>query len=145
MFTTKVHNKTWLYSVVSSVLLVFLVACESSEKTDTPEPVTEEVKEEVKDAKVEEPKMISPTTATSEIMRATVRYIDIEGGFYGLETKDGEKYLPKNLDDNLKADGTIIQFKVTPVTGVMTTQQWGQLVTLSEVTLIKKVDDMSDL
>ena len=141
MSATNVTTKTWLMSLVSSMLLVFLVACESPETTDT----TKSVPEEAKETKVDEPKIVEPLVETSEMMTATVRYIDLEGGFYGLETKDGKKYLPKNLDNNLRADGTVIQFRVTPVTGVMTTQQWGQLVTLSEVTLIKKVDDMSDL
>ena len=128
-------------------MLVFLVACESPETTDKTEPATKDpaTKEVIKEKVGEESKLIDPTEVTSKVITATVRYIDLEGGFYGLETKDGEKYLAENLDDNLKADGTIIQFKVTPVTGVMTTQQWGQLVTLTDVRLIKKVDDMSDL
>ncbi|MBT8448651.1 MAG: hypothetical protein KJO69_03125 [Gammaproteobacteria bacterium] len=111
-----------------SVALLSLVACQSPEESTMPE--TDMAKE---------------TQETSKMMTATVKYIAIEGGFYGLETADGQQFLPRNLDKNYQTDGTVIRFKVQPVEGVMTTQQWGTLVRLSDVELVKKAVDESEL
>ena len=55
---------------------------------------------------------------------ATVTYIDLEGGFYGLVTDDGRHYLPLGLDETWRVDGTNVTF-VARVNDVDTVQQWG--------------------
>ena len=42
--------------------------------------------------------------SSSEVISAngTIEYIPLEGGFYGIETGKGEKYLPLNLPDEFK-------------------------------------------
>lgn len=64
---------------------------------------------------------------------ATVRYIDLEGGFYGVESDAGENYYPINLTDEFKEDGLRIIFKVKPRPEIMTTVMWGQTVEIVEI------------
>lgn len=56
---------------------------------------------------------------------ATVTYIDLEGGFYGLVTGSGERYLPLGLDEAWLVDGMNVTFAARVKEDVMTFQQWG--------------------
>jgi hypothetical protein len=47
-------------------------------------------------------------------LRGTVGYKNFEGGFWGLVTDDGNKYLPAGLNKALLIDAIVIE-----VTGVM--------------------------
>ena len=62
----------------------------------------------------------------------TVRYVDLEGGFYGIVTERGERYLPMNLDEEFQKDGLDLRFRARVAEGVMTTQMWGQPVEIIE-------------
>ena len=44
----------------------------------------------------------------------TIEYIPLEGGFYGIVTDEGEKYLPLNLPEEFMKDGLRIWFKAKP-------------------------------
>ncbi len=55
---------------------------------------------------------------------ATVTYIDLEGGFYGLVADDGN-YLPLNLNESWQVDGTNVTFVARVLENTMTVQQWG--------------------
>jgi putative hemolysin len=55
---------------------------------------------------------------------ATVTYVDLEGGFYGLVADDGN-YLPLNLNESWRADGTNVTFVARVLEETMTVQQWG--------------------
>ena len=74
--------------------------------------------------KQEAPKMIT--------LRGTVRYKNFEGGFWGLDGNDGNKYMPAGLNKALLVDGMIVE-----VTGIieedknlMTFQQYGKILTV---------------
>lgn len=54
-----------------------------------------------------------------------VTYIDLEGGFYGIIADDGREYLPMNLPEELKVDGTEVVFAGEIRDDVVTIQQWG--------------------
>jgi putative hemolysin len=56
---------------------------------------------------------------------ATVTYIDLEGGFYGLVTDDGRHYLPLGLDETWRVDGTNVTFVAGVLEDTATIQQWG--------------------
>ena len=79
-------------------------------------------------------------TSEKEIISATgtVKYIPLEGGFYGIETDKGEKYLPLNLPDEFKKDGLRVQFKAK-LKKVAAIQMWGTPV---EILKIKKVGEV---
>ncbi len=61
-----------------------------------------------------------------------ITYIDLEGGFYGIITGKGTRYLPLNLAEEFKSDGLTVTFTATPE-DVMTIQQWGQPVTILSI------------
>jgi len=71
--------------------------------------------------------LVCGCTATEEGVvtdTGTVTYIDLEGGFYGIITEDGTRYLPQNLDPAFAQDGLAVRFTLRPV-DVATIQQWG--------------------
>ena len=69
--------------------------------------------------------------------QATVKYFNLEGGFYGLITVDGQKYLPMNLDKQLRQDGAIVKIKGELIHDMMTIQQWGTPFKILDFKLIK--------
>ena len=80
--------------------------------------------------KQEAPKMIT--------LRGTVRYKNFEGGFWGLDGNDGNKYVPSGLNKALLVDGMIVE-----VTGIieddkhqMTFQQYGKILKVKQSKMI---------
>lgn len=69
--------------------------------------------------------------------QATVKYIKLEGGFYGLITHDGRKYLPIGLPKEYRQDDAIVSFKGRININVMTIQQWGTPFEITDIKLIK--------
>jgi hypothetical protein len=67
----------------------------------------------------------------------TVRYVDLEGGFYGIITATGGKYLPMNLDPEFRVDGLAVEFTARERQDISTTAMWGVPV---ELTSIRKLD-----
>lgn len=55
----------------------------------------------------------------------TVTYIDLEGGFYGIVTDDGTRYLPLGLEERYRVDGMRITFAGKIARDTVTLQQWG--------------------
>ncbi len=106
------------------LIISWLFGCHSTETTQEELSVKPDI--------VQKPQLIS------DYMTATVKHIPLEGGFYGLITEDKQKLLASNLDKKYFSEGTILRFRIQPVEGVMTIQQWGKTVKISDVTLIKK-------
>jgi len=81
----------------------------------------------------------------SEVISAngTIEYIPLEGGFYGIVTDEGEKYLPLNLPEEFKKDGLRIWFKAKPKK-IATNQIWGKPIEILEIKLIE-VQDLSQI
>ncbi len=71
------------------------------------------------------------------MITVTVKYLEFEGGFYGLVTQDGKKLLPMNLAPEYRKAGTVIKVSGKQLTDVMTIQQWGTPYQISEVELVK--------
>jgi hypothetical protein len=61
----------------------------------------------------------------SEVVTATVRHIDLEGGFYGLETDDGRKLDPVNLPEELRKEGLRLQVRIVPLQDRISIRMWG--------------------
>jgi hypothetical protein len=61
-----------------------------------------------------------------EWITGTIRYIDLEGGFYGIIADDGTEYLPNRLDDEFRVDGLRVRFTGTPDAEWASIYQWGQ-------------------
>ena len=81
-----------------------------------------------------------------EIISATgtIKYIPLEGGFYGIETEKGEKYLPLNLPAEFKKDGLKVWFKAKPRRGA-TIQMWGKPVEILEIKVIEETKNLSQI
>ena len=69
--------------------------------------------------------------------QVTVKYLDFEGGFYGLVSKTGDKLLPMNLDKEYQLPGTVLRVQGHVIKDMMTIQQWGQIFKITDVELIK--------
>ncbi|MCP1662299.1 MAG: DUF333 domain-containing protein [Methanocalculus sp. MSAO_Arc1] len=62
-----------------------------------------------------------------------VTYIDLEGGFYGIIADDGREFLPLNLPEDLKVDGTEIVFTGEVREDVITMYMWGTPLQLEDI------------
>lgn len=66
----------------------------------------------------------------------TVKYINLEGGFYGIITDDGKQYDPVNLSQEFNEDGLRIRFEAKVRNDMASIHMWG---TLIEITRIEKL------
>jgi len=85
----------------------------------------------------------APTSVSDDGIVAgtgTIRYVDLEGGFYGLVADDKTKYDPTPLPDSLQVDGLSVRFRVKEK-DTMTTRMWGTPV---EVIEIERIDDENE-
>lgn len=67
-----------------------------------------------------------------------VQFLQMEGGFFGIVTKSGEKFLPLNMDKSARKHGSVIQFKGVVAKDVMTIQQWGTPIKITDIKVIKE-------
>ena len=65
-----------------------------------------------------------------------VKYILVEGAFYGIVADNGAHYDPINLPSEFKKDGMRVTFAASKVEGAQSTRMWGQIV---KITWIKRV------
>jgi hypothetical protein len=63
----------------------------------------------------------------------TVRHLDLEGGFYGIEGDDGTKWDPVNLPEDFQKDGVRVRVRVVEVKDRVSTHMWGKLVRILEI------------
>ena len=78
----------------------------------------------------------TPRTVTAN---ATVTYIDLEGGFYGLITDDGGKYLPTNLPEEYQVDGIRVAFSADVAKDAIGFHMWGTPVEIRSIERIAGV------
>ena len=70
---------------------------------------------------------------------ATVRYLDLEGGFYGLiADADSARYNPSDLGADYRQDGLRVRFRGQLQEGTMTTQQWGRPIEIIDITTLEE-------
>lgn len=63
----------------------------------------------------------------------TVTYVDLEGGFYGIVTDDGTRYLPLDLPGEYRTDGMRVTVTAVPAKDTVTIQQWGTPIEITEI------------
>ncbi len=71
------------------------------------------------------------------IITGTVKFIDIEGGFYGIISDDGTKLDPLNLSVDYQEDGLRIKAGISIKKNVVTIRMWGTPVQINQ---IQKID-----
>jgi len=125
-----------IYRLFFTILtVIFIISCQNKNKSDT--SINTEVKTEAK-SKVENlPSPNMHQTESLEWQQASVKYIRLEGGFYGLITLDGRKYLPLNLAKQYRQDGAVIHIKGEIDRNVSSIYQWGEPFEIKELKLIK--------
>ena len=69
--------------------------------------------------------------------KGTIHYYDLEGGFFGITTDQGTKFLPMGLSKDYMQHGATIEFSGAIDNDVMTIQQWGTPFKIKEVRIIK--------
>ncbi|KMQ50750.1 hypothetical protein CHISP_2273 [Chitinispirillum alkaliphilum] len=70
---------------------------------------------------------------SSENIKGVVTYIELEGGFYGIITPDGEKYRPLNLPEEFKKDGLEVEFRGEIQDDAIGIHMWGKAIVLEEI------------
>lgn len=77
---------------------------------------------------------VSPDSVIESI--GTIRYVDLEGGFYGLVDTSGTKYDPTPLPEAFQEEGLRVRFRVREK-DVLTTRMWGTPVEVLEMERIE--------
>ncbi len=78
------------------------------------------------------------TQETSEISKTgMVRFISLEGGFYGIISDDNEHYDPLNLDPEFQEDGLRVYFKAKISENQTSIHVWGIVI---EIISIEKLE-----
>lgn len=70
--------------------------------------------------------------------RGTIRYLELEGGFYGIIADTGEHYDPINLEKEFQIDGARIYFEIEEQKDMVSFHMWGDIV---KIIKIKKLED----
>jgi len=65
--------------------------------------------------------------------KGVIKYIPLEGGFYGIVTEQGKRYMPLNLSAEFKKDGLKVKFKARIKKDVSSSQMWGEPVEILEI------------
>ncbi len=63
----------------------------------------------------------------------TVLHLEMEGGFYGIESDSGDHYRPVNLPEPFASAGLRVRFCADPVQGLMGIQMWGVPVKIRKI------------
>ncbi|QPG04658.1 hypothetical protein IT774_10505 [Salinimonas marina] len=103
--------------------LLVLTACTGQAQTH-PEPVTEQQKDK-------------GMNSVAKQMTGTIVYKNLEGGFYGFISDEGDHYTLRNLAPEYKQNGLKISVKGQVLTNIMTITQFGDVF---EVSAAKVVD-----
>ena len=56
------------------------------------------------------------------------RYITLEGGFWAIESNDGEKYTPINMPEQLKTEGATVRVKAQILRGAVSISMYGEAI-----------------
>jgi len=67
----------------------------------------------------------------------TIKYIDLEGGFYGIIADNGERYDPINLNQEFQVDGLRVRFEAKIRDDIVGIHMWGVLI---EILKIEKLE-----
>lgn len=66
-------------------------------------------------------------------IEGVIRYHELEGGFYAIQSKDGETYNPINLPDEFRQDGLPVRARLRLRNDMMGVHQVGPLVEIVEI------------
>jgi len=61
-------------------------------------------------------------------IKGTIRYIELETGFWGIESDRGAHYVPVNMPEQLKIEGRRVEVEVRFEEEMAGLEQWGRYV-----------------
>lgn len=65
--------------------------------------------------------------------RGKVVFQDLEGGFYGVISEDGRKFLPASLPERFKTDGMQVTYTFRPQQDAVSFMMWGEPVEIISI------------
>jgi len=65
--------------------------------------------------------------------KGTVKYLDFEGGFYGIIGDNGERYDPLNMAEEFQVNGLRVHFEVKILHETGTFHMWGKPVSIVNI------------
>lgn len=127
-------RKTAMKPLAALLTLSLVSACAAS--PNAVEPIKQAVS-----AAPETPAMPEPapnaTAPTRISTTGTVRFQELEGGFWGIIADDGRKFDPMGLDAKFQKDGLRVRFEATPDPDRMSTHMWGRIVRITRIEIVK--------
>lgn len=69
----------------------------------------------------------------TEYISGTIKYVSLEGGFWGIVSDDNKNYDPINLPDDFKVDGKRIVFSFIERNDLVSFYMWGTIIELKEI------------
>lgn len=79
----------------------------------------------------------SSTGRGTNYTNGTVKFISLEGGFYGIIADDNKNYHPLNLSKEFQTDGMRIRFKYIERKDMASIHMWGIIVEIKEINELK--------
>ena len=67
------------------------------------------------------------------------RYINLEGGFWGIESDNGKKYTPINMPEQLKTDGAKVEVEAVVLKDAMSMTMWGEVIRITSFSTLSVV------
>jgi hypothetical protein len=67
----------------------------------------------------------------------TVKYIDLEGGFYGIVGDDNKQYEPMNLEQTYQKDGLRVRFQAKIRQEMASIYMWGTIIEITRIEILK--------
>lgn len=129
------ENKMKIFKVVSFlVALLLVVGC--PQKNEAKQPTVESDVKQAAIIKEHRQQTKEPLVNKKLTYRGTVKYFNLEGGFFGIITDKGQKFLPQGLSREMLTDGAKIEFSGQMIKGMMTIQQWGTPFKVTDAKLI---------
>jgi hypothetical protein len=79
---------------------------------------------------------IGCTKQNTVTIEGTVRYLDLEGGFWGIVGSDGKNYDPVNLNTKYQTDGQLVKVEAEILEDQASIHQRGTLIKISSIEVI---------
>jgi len=67
----------------------------------------------------------------------TVKFVGLEGGFYGIVGDDGKHYDPINLEQTYQKDGLRVRFQAKIREDIASIHMWGTIVEITKIEILK--------
>ncbi len=76
------------------------------------------------------------SNASTISITGKVKYIDLEGGFFGIVGDDGNKYDPNNLAAEYQTDGLSVKIQAQILKDQAGSHQWGTLIKIINIEVV---------